>query len=205
MMIMKQITFGTTNEAKIKQIKGALSPAGIVVNGVSDKSLLPEVVEDGKTANENARKKSLAYAKALNKTVFSMDNALYLDGLAPDEQPALNVRRIGGTTNRPSDQELLLYYAKLIEKMGGKVNGYWEFGICIANPQGEFKETIIKSERLFVSKPSKVIIEGYPLESIQIDQNSGKYISEMTQDEQDVFWQNAIGKPLLEFVKSVDV
>lgn len=68
--MIKQITFGTTNEAKIKQIRGALAPAGIEVNGVIDKSALPEVVEDGKTANENARKKALAYAKALGKTVF---------------------------------------------------------------------------------------------------------------------------------------
>lgn len=202
---MKEITFGTTNEAKIKQVRGALSPSGIIVNGVLDKSLLPEVVEDGKTASENARKKSLAYAKALNKTVFSMDNALYLDGLTPEEQPALNVRRIGGTTNRPTDQEMLDYYSSLIKKLGGSINGYWEFGICIANPQGEFKETVIKSPRTFVSEPSKTMIEGYPLESIQIDQNSGRYISEMSQEEQDVFWQNAIGKPLLEFVQSVEL
>ena len=201
---MKEITFGTTNEAKIKQIRGALAPAGIIVNGVADKSLLPEVFEDGKTANENARKKSIIYAKALNTTVFSMDNALYLDGLKPENQPALNVRRIGGTIDRPTDQQMLDYYSNLIYKLGGKVKGYWEFGICIANPSGEYKETVIKSERLFVSKPSKIMVDGYPLESIQIDPMSGRYISEMTQVEQDIFWQNAIGKPLLEFVQSVN-
>ena len=202
---MKNILFGTTNEAKIKQVRGALSPAGIRVDGVTDKSLLPEVIEDGSTATENARKKSIAYAKALGKTVFSMDNALYLDGLTPEEQPALNVRRINGTTNRPTDQEMLEYYSKLIGKLGGRVNGYWEFGICIANPQGEYKEVVIKSPRTFVSQPSSTLIEGYPLESIQTDPISRKYISEMSQDEQDIFWQNAIGKPLLEFVKSVEL
>ena len=67
---MKKLLFGTTNEAKIKQVRGALSPAGIEVNGVLDKSILPEVIEDGKTAIENARKKSLAYAKALNKKLI---------------------------------------------------------------------------------------------------------------------------------------
>lgn len=202
---MKKIIFGTTNEAKIKQIRGALAPAGIIVNGVLDKSLLPEVVEDGKTASENARKKSLTFAKALNQTVFSMDNALYFEGLTDDEQPALNVRRIGGTTNKPTDQEMLDYYSKLIEKLGGNVNGYWEFGICIANSKGEYKETVIRSPRTFVSKPSEKMVEGYPLESIQIDSVSGKYISEMSQEEQDIFWQNAIGKPLLEFVQSVEL
>lgn len=202
---MNEIVFGTTNEAKIKQVRGALAPSGIVVRGVKDKNTLPEVIEDGKTASENARKKSLAYAKALGRTVFSMDNALYFEGLSDEKQPALNVRRINGTSERPSDKELLEHYSKLIRELGGKVNGYWEFAICIANPQGEYEETVIKSARIFVSDPSKTMIEGYPLESIQIEPLSGRYISEMNQEEQDVFWQNAIGKPLLKFVQRVEL
>lgn len=202
---MKEIVFGTTNEAKIKQVRGALVPAGIAVEGVKDKSILPEVVEDGKTASENARKKSLAYAKALGRTVFSMDNALYFEGLPAERQPGLNVRRINGTSERPTDEQMLEYYSKLIGELGGRINGYWEFGICIANPQGEYEETLIKSPRIFVSEPSKSMVVGYPLESIQIEPESGRYIAEMSQDEQDLFWQNAIGKPLVEFVQNVKI
>lgn len=202
---MKEILFGTINEAKLKQVRGALSPAGIIVEGVRDKSLLPEVIEDGKTASDNARKKSITYAKVLRKTVFSMDNALYIDGLSQNEQPGTNVRRIKGCSERPTDQEMLEYYSQLIEKLGTRVNGYWEFGICIANPQEEYKETIIKSPRIFVNKPSQIMIPGYPLESIQIEPETGKYISEMTQKEQDRFWQKAIGKSLLEFVQKVNL
>jgi inosine/xanthosine triphosphate pyrophosphatase family protein len=200
---MKELTFGTTNEAKIKQIRGALAPANIEVNGVTDKSLLPEVVEDGKTANENARKKALTFAKALGRIVFSMDNALYINGLPNDKQPALNVRRIDGKT-ATTDEEMIEYYSKLIESLGGKAEGYWEFGICIATPEGDYKETTIKSPRTFVSTPTTNRQAGYPLESIQIDPASGKYIADMTQEEQDIFWQQAIGEKLLEFVKSVE-
>lgn len=200
---MQQLIFGTTNPAKVLQVKGALAPAGIEVSGVSDKSLLPEVVEDGKTANENARKKALAYAKALGKTVFAMDNALYINGLSDDKQPALNVRRIDGKT-ATTDEEMIEYYSKLIDSLGGKAEGYWEFGICIATPTGEYKETTIKSPRTFVSTPTTNRQTGYPLESIQIDPVTGKYIADMTQQEQDIFWQKAIGDKLLEFVKSVN-
>ena len=199
---MKELIFGTTNPAKVLQIRGALAPAGIDVNGVVDKSVLPEVVEDGKTANENARKKALAYAKALNKTVFSMDNALYIDGLPDDKQPALNVRRIGGLT-ATTDEEMIEYYSKLIDSLGGKAEGYWEFGICIATSDGEYRETTIRSPRTFVSTPTTNRQAGYPLESIQIDPASNKYIADMTQTEQDTFWQQAIGEKLLEFVKGV--
>lgn len=201
--MIKELIFGTTNQAKVLQIRGVLNPAGINIEGVADKSLLPEVIEDGKTANENARKKALAYAKALGKTVFSMDNALYINGLPDDRQPALNVRRIDGHT-ATTDEEMIEYYSKLIESLGGKAEGYWEFGICIATPEGSYRETTIKSPRTFVSTPTTNRQAGYPLESIQIDPATGKYIADMTQPEQDTFWQQAIGEKLLEFVKSVD-
>lgn len=44
------------------------------------------------------------------------------------------------------------------------------------------------------------MIPGYPLESIQIDKPGGKYMSEMTSEEQDSFWQEKIGRELNEFV-----
>ena len=202
---MKEILFGTTNEAKIKQVKGALSPAGINVEGIQNKEALPDVIEDGKTAVENARKKALAYAKALNRTVFSMDNALYLEGLADNEQPGLNVRRPGGINGRITDEEMVAYYSKLIGSIGEKINGYWEYGFCVATPSGKYQETTIKAPRIYVNKPSPMIQTGYPLESLQIEPESGKYMSELTQVEQDVFWQKVIGKPLLDFIRSVDL
>ena len=199
---MESITFGTTNEAKIKQISGVLSPAGIHVEGLPDKNIIPEVIEDGKTAVENARKKAIAYAKALGKPVFSMDNALYLDGLSPEEQPALHVRRLKGYSEKPTDEEMIEYYSKLFCRLGEKVNGYWEYGICIANPDGSYKETIVRTPRIFVSKPSIIIQPGYPLESLTIDLGSGKYMSELKKEEHDAFWQKAIGQPILEFVRT---
>jgi XTP/dITP diphosphohydrolase len=202
---MQQLTVGTTNEAKVKQIRGALFPLGIRVDGIDDKSLLPDVKEDGVTAQENAKKKAVIYAKVLGKLVLSMDNALFIDGLSHQQQPGINVRRINGRNDRPSDTELLDYYSSLIKELGEKVKGHWEFAICIANPEGELRETTIISPRIFVAEPSSVIVPGYPLESIQVEPESGKYISEMSQDEQDIFWQKAIGKQLCDFVNSVSL
>ncbi len=54
---MRKIIIRTSNPAKVKQIRGALSPLkDLVVLGVENKSDLPDVVEDGITASENARK-----------------------------------------------------------------------------------------------------------------------------------------------------
>ena len=197
---MKTLVMGTTNPAKISQIRDILEPAGISVMGVKDKSMLPKVVEDGKTAQENAKKKAVAYSKALGQTVFSMDNALYLEGLAPEKQPGMNVRRINGV-EASSDAELLEHGIALIKSLGEKVTGYWEYGVCIANPDGKFWETtIIRTPRIFTSNPSSKILPGYPLESIQIDPKTGKYISEMSTEEKAKFWRETLGKSLVEFV-----
>lgn len=199
---MNEILFGTTNEAKINQVRGALAP-NIKVRGITNKEPLPSIDENGKTAAENARKKALAYAKWLNEPVLSMDNALYIDGLT-ENQPGLNVRRIPGFTDRPTDTQLLEYYSRLIANLGKVVTGYWEFGFCIAAPDERLWEATIQSPRVFTDTPSSQIISGYPLESIQIDPKSGKHISDMTQEEKDIFWQEAIGRPLLNFVLSVN-
>jgi hypothetical protein len=91
----------------------------------------------------------------------------------------------------------------MIERLGGTSEGYWEFAVCLANQDGDVFEHTIVSHRMFVSQPSPVVIPGYPLESLQIEPKSGKYISEMTTEEQTSFWQLMIGKELCAFVRSV--
>ncbi len=196
---MKKLVMGTTNPAKIAQVRDALMPANIQVEGIADKKLLPEVVEDGTTVQENARKKAIAYAKALGQTVISMDNALFLNGLAPEDQPGIHVRRIGGSL-AATDAELLDHGAALVESLGGKVTGYWEYGICVADPSGKFSEITLQTPRVFTSKRSDKSVLGYPLESIQIDPETGKYISEMTPEEMATFWQRTLGDSLCAFV-----
>ena len=197
---MKTLVMGSTNPAKIAQIRDALAPTGVQVEGVADKRLLPEVIEDGANVQENARKKALAYAKALGRTVFSMDNGLFFEDLSAEQQPGVHVRRIGGKV-AATDAELLAHGIELVESLGGKVKAYWEYGVCIATPEGEFVETTFRTPRLFVSSPSAKVVHGYPLESIQIDPSSGKYISEMSREEVAEFWQNTLGAPLCALVR----
>lgn len=199
---MNKLTVGTKNEAKLKQIRGALSSLLYEVDGLPANVKLPNVVEDGATPQDNARKKVVAYSSVLGGVVLSMDNALYLDGLSTDQQPGVNVRRINGRTDRPTDQELLDHYVEVVKKLGTKVNGRWEFAICMARGGVILGETTIMSPRIFVPVRSNTMAPGYPLESIQIDPKSGKYISEMTAQESDQFWQEMIGGPLCSFVSS---
>ncbi|HEY0965491.1 MAG TPA: non-canonical purine NTP pyrophosphatase [Candidatus Saccharimonadales bacterium] len=147
------------------------------------------------------RKKATAYANALGRTVFAIDNALYFNDLPEGEQPGLYVRRIGGT-ERSTDEEMLENYKELVRSHGEQIEGYWEFGVSIAKPDGTSIEEVIISPRLFVAKASDKMIPGFPLEAIQVDPETGKYISEMTEEEQAQFWQRGIGEPLSRFIEA---
>lgn len=200
---MKEIIFGTTNPAKINQIQGALAPLGITVKGIEDMSALPVIEEVGTTAQQNARKKAITYAQALNQPVMAMDNALYFEELPDKEQPGVNVRRVGESGVALSDEELLKYYIGIVNRLGNRTRTFWEFAVCVSTPEGEVEEATFVRPQFFMNKPSENIIPGYPLDSLQVDTETNKYVSDMTEDEQARFWEKEIGKPLQNFFKRI--
>lgn len=199
--MFRELIIGTGNAAKKKAIQSALSPLDITVRGTDDLGIFLDVPEDGQTVQANARQKSLAYAQVVGQPVLSMDNALYLQGLPDDEQPGIRTRRIPGSTTRPTDAELLTYYTRKIKALGNMIHGHWEYALCMADTQGQMVEKTYLSPRLFVSEPCAALLPGYPLESLQIEPESGKYIAEMSENEQAAFWQKGIGQFLADFVQ----
>lgn len=196
---MKEIIYGTKNPAKVAQVRDILEPLGFKVKSLAEVDTHITVDEDGTTAEENALKKAVAYAKELGEPVLSMDVALYFNDLPEDQQPGLHVRRIKGN-ERPNDKELLDYYTALAANMGDKLHGYWRYAFALAWPDGRSISFTHDTPRLFASTPSKKIVEGFPLESLQIDPQSGKYIPEMSKEELAEFWRSSIGIPLAKFM-----
>lgn len=203
--MIKEIIFGTKNQAKLQQIVDALEPIGVKVKSIEEFKVDINPPEDSNDPVENAKVKAVTYAKVIGQTVLGMDNGLYFDDLSFNKQPGVFVRRINNRTDRPTDQELLDYYQNLVAELGERIKAYWRFGFCIASPEKIIGQTEIISRRIFVSTPSEKTQEGYPLESLQIDSATGKYVSEMTDEERKLFWQNAIGKELCEFISKLNV
>jgi 8-oxo-dGTP diphosphatase len=193
----RELIYGTRNPSKIAQVQDALKDIDIHVIGLGGIQI--EVEEDGLTPEENARKKAIEYAMAARKPVLSMDAALYFHGIDDVEQPGLYVRRIPNNTQATDDQ-LITYYTKLINKYGGSLDGYWEFSFALGRPDGTSEAFISQTPRTFVSQPDKNRLPGYPLESIQVDPKSGKYITELSADEQANSWRESLGEPLAMFI-----
>ena len=201
---MREIVFASTNPAKVEQIAGALK--GVAnVTGVPNVAKLPEVKEDGKTASENARKKALTYASHLNKTVMSMDNALQIEGLPPEEQPGLFVRSPPGTDHRLNDDEMIKYYSGLVARLGGVAMVSWDFAVCIATPTGTVEETVIKQFAKFTSSPCVETLPGYPLDSLLINPFTGKYVAQETPEERAEFWEKTMGRQLKQFIEKLEI
>jgi hypothetical protein len=74
-----------------------------------------EIAEDHDSSVDNARLKAMACAAASGKTCLAMDAGLHLPDPVWAVAPGTRVRRIPGSTGRPSDDEVLEHGRCLVE------------------------------------------------------------------------------------------
>ncbi len=110
---MKKIVIGSGNHHKIKEIKAYFSDLDFNFVGLDSKLKLPEVIENGKSYEENALKKARQRARELNEIVLADDSGLSVDYL--DGAPGIYSARFGG--DDLSDQEK---YLKILDLLSGQ-------------------------------------------------------------------------------------
>jgi len=78
----RTVLVATSNAGKLRDFAGAAAPFGITIANIPHFSSLPEVVEDGTTFEENARKKAESYSLAVpGELVLADDSGLEIDAL----------------------------------------------------------------------------------------------------------------------------
>ena len=184
-----KIIYGTKNKAKLEDMKRVLNGLELEITGLSDTGTdLPEVDESGNDPLKNAEIKALAYYEVLKKPVFSCDSGLFIEGLDEKMQPGAHVRRVNGIYM--SDNEMIDYYSKLAGTFSGRCTARYKNAVyLIINKENIFSYSgdDISGEKFILSPARhKISTEGYPLDSISIHMNSGKYYVEM-EDEKDSF------------------
>ncbi len=81
-MTSRTILLATSNPGKLRDFAGAAAPFGIAIANIPHFSSLPEVVEDGTTFEENARKKAESYSLAVpGELVLADDSGLEINAL----------------------------------------------------------------------------------------------------------------------------
>lgn len=182
-----KLLYGTGNPAKLASMARRLSVLNVELIGLKELSgEVPEIVEDGKTPLENARKKALGYYRAFGIPVFSCDSGLYFDGVAESEQPGVHVRTVGG--KYLTDEEMLAHYAGLARKYGDLTARYRN-AVCLVM-DGEhiyeaMEENMASEPFLITAVPHEKRREGFPLDSLSVDIRTGKYYYDLAKGELD--------------------
>jgi XTP/dITP diphosphohydrolase len=80
--MQRRVLIATSNSGKLRDFVGAAAPFHITIAGLPNFSSLPQVVEDGVTFEENARKKAESYSLAApGALVLADDSGLEIDAL----------------------------------------------------------------------------------------------------------------------------
>lgn len=176
-----KILYGTGNLAKLASMKDRLEPLDIELIGLHDLiaegKAISEVPEDGNTPLENARQKAIAYYEAFRVPVFSCDSGLYFDNVPDELQPGVHVRNVNGKCL--SDDEMIEYYTGLVRQYGN-LRARYRNAICFVRDKDHIYEAMepsMESEPfLLTDRPhSTVRVKGFPLDSISVDIETGKY------------------------------
>lgn len=172
------LVYGTYNPGKLASMRLLLSPLPIPLAGLSELPAPPEDVEEtGKSPLENARLKAAGYRDATGYTTLSIDSGLYIDGLEDSRQPGEHARRLGD--HRMDDEEMITYYAGLSASLGGRAVARYKNAVCIAFADGRmaecFDDTVASSPFYLVDTPHPRRTKGFPLDSLSVDMQTGKY------------------------------
>ena len=130
---MKEVVFATKNKGKIKEIQAILGNE-YIVKSMEEIGINIDIIEDGKTFEENAIKKAVEIINITNKIVLADDSGLEIDYL--DGEPGVySARYMGEDTPYEIKNNKILDILKDVEeeKRGARFISV----IALAIPQKE--------------------------------------------------------------------
>jgi len=130
------LTIGTTNVAKGKELVELLGPHGFEIRTLADIDDSINVVEDGDSFAENARKKAIEQAQHLGCWVLADDSGLEVQAL--DGRPGIYSARFAGpeATDQANNDQLLKELGDLPpQKRGARYYCH----VAVADPTGKIR------------------------------------------------------------------
>lgn len=178
---MSKITllFGTGNPSKLNTMRKSLEGLDIELSSLRDMEKSPPVVdESGSSPLENARIKALAYFRFYGVPVFSLDSGLFFENVPEELQPGVHVRNVAG--KHLSDNEMIAYYSALAREYGGRLTARYKNALCLVMSENEVYQSMDeslwgKAFYLTDTPHKRVHTEGFPLDRLSVDIESGEY------------------------------
>jgi len=199
----RKILVATTNPGKIAELRAMLG-TDLRWLSLADFSEIPEIIEDGATFAENARKKALGYATAVGLWTIADDSGLVVDAL--NGAPGVKSARFSGDKEEGTDSTLIDHrnIAKVLELLEGvpqeQRTARFVCRLCLASPEKVLIETEGTLEGLITDK--EIGHQGFGYDPIFFVPHLKKTVAQLTREEKNAISHrgNAIRKlkPLLD-------
>ncbi len=173
---MKDLLIASGNSYKVEEIGKIFSGTGIKFRDLTEFSNVPDVIEDGKTLQENSGKKAKEYFEFAGISCIADDTGLFVDALN-GEPGVYSARYSGENASYDSNCKLLL------KNLEGITDRSAEFRSVICYYDGileaKFFEGILKGK--IISSPRGEYGFGY--DPVFLPEGHDKTLAEMTDEE----------------------
>ncbi len=175
----REILIATTNPGKMAELCAMLD-MDLSWKSLADFPNLEEVIEDGDTFAENARKKALGYAKQTHLWTIADDSGLVIDAL--NGQPGVKSARFSGA--KDDDRTLIDHknIAKVLELLKGvaqeKRTARFVCCLCLASPEKVLIETEGTLEGVITER--QIGSNGFGYDPIVFVPNLNKTVAQLT-------------------------
>jgi len=177
-----KILIATRNSGKFRELSDFLQKAGHVCVSLNDLQIAEDVIEDGRTFEENALKKARFFCEKSKMATLADDSGMMIDAL--NGEPGVYSRRWNGT--EMTDEALMNYTLKKMKNIPiEKRAAHLVATIAFVFPSGK---EIVKSASIdgIISEIQLVPIEkGYPFRSIFFIPELNKAYGALTTEEHD--------------------
>ncbi len=148
-MFDRPIILATRNAGKIKEFEALLADFGVEFRSLNDFGPIPQVVEDGKTFEENAYKKAHQTARMLGFPALADDSGLVVEALGG--KPGVRTARYAGegASDEENNQKLLAAMEGVTDRKAA-----FECAISIAVPRGPALTYEARCEGVIASEPA---------------------------------------------------
>jgi XTP/dITP diphosphohydrolase len=184
--MVKKLLIATKNQGKVGEFKEFLKDLPFEIVSLKDLKIKEDIDEDGKTYEENSRKKALFFAKLTNLPVISDDGGIEIDAL--NGAPGVRSRRWLGY--EATDEELINHMLK-VSKALPETNRRATFRtvVSFALPNGKIWSVEGKVDGVIAKKPLLKILKGYPYRSFFFLPKVNKFYheSELSKKEQKLY------------------
>jgi len=135
---MPLLVVGTRNPKKREEILEILSDCGVELRDLTHYPDAPEVVEDGATFEDNARKKAVELSSRLHEWVLGEDSGLVVPAL--NGRPGVYSARYAGKQG-DDDANNARLLAELAPLPDDRRAAYYVCSAVLADPQGQVRAT----------------------------------------------------------------